>query len=181
MDEVKPGALAFSERLTELEHLRRSSMRVTPPHHPHHHHHPHHPHHQTTANVRQSAALNSASFSSPTHSQIAAGENAWTKRAGWRRSLGKLLLDRCVLLMTRSSSLRSQFQGNLGHTHTLPYSLVNIWLESNFFWRINSIRPDVHHQSKVWTQLFMLFFFQVSILQIYSEDIKYMRKLSKYR
>uniref|UniRef100_A0A673AX10 RUNX family transcription factor 1 n=1 Tax=Sphaeramia orbicularis TaxID=375764 RepID=A0A673AX10_9TELE len=30
MDEVKPGSLAFSERLTELEQLRRSSMRVTP-------------------------------------------------------------------------------------------------------------------------------------------------------
>ncbi|KAF3857318.1 hypothetical protein F7725_009177 [Dissostichus mawsoni] len=55
MDEVKPGTLAFSERLTELEQLRRSSMRLTPPHH-HHHQHP--------ANSRQSAALNSAAFSS---------------------------------------------------------------------------------------------------------------------
>uniref|UniRef100_A0A3Q2XCK7 Runt-related transcription factor n=1 Tax=Hippocampus comes TaxID=109280 RepID=A0A3Q2XCK7_HIPCM len=44
MDDIKPGSLAFSERLTELEQLRRSSMRVTPPHH-HHHPHPHHSHH----------------------------------------------------------------------------------------------------------------------------------------
>ncbi|XP_008288254.1 runt-related transcription factor 1 isoform X3 [Stegastes partitus] len=63
MDEVKPGSLAFSERLTELEQLRRSSMRVTPPHHHHH---------QPSANSRQSAALNSATFSNPTHTQIAA-------------------------------------------------------------------------------------------------------------
>ncbi|XP_055022456.1 runt-related transcription factor 1 isoform X3 [Boleophthalmus pectinirostris] len=75
LDEVKPGSLAFSERLTELEQLRRSSMRVTPPHHHHHHHHPHHhPHpHQQTANSRPTAAaLNAAPFSSPTHSQISA-------------------------------------------------------------------------------------------------------------
>ncbi|XP_042337385.1 runt-related transcription factor 1-like, partial [Plectropomus leopardus] len=65
MDEVKPGSLAFSERLTELEQLRRSSMRVTPPHHHHHQH---------AANTRQSAALNSATFSSPTHAQITAGK-----------------------------------------------------------------------------------------------------------
>uniref|UniRef100_A0AAV2LAN9 Runt-related transcription factor n=1 Tax=Knipowitschia caucasica TaxID=637954 RepID=A0AAV2LAN9_KNICA len=65
LDEVKPGTLAFSERLTELEQLRRSSMRVTPPHHHHHHHY----HHQQASN-RQNAALNAASFSSPTHSQI---------------------------------------------------------------------------------------------------------------
>eukprot|EP00064_Thunnus_orientalis_P009085 superscaffoldBa00001133_g9108 len=61
MDEVKTGSLAFSERLTELEQLRRSSMRVTPPHH-----------HQPSANTRQSAALNSTTFSSPTHAQITA-------------------------------------------------------------------------------------------------------------
>lgn len=66
MDEVKPGSLAFSERLTELEHLRRSSMRVTPPHHHHH---------QSSANTRQSAALNSAAFSSPAHTQITAGKS----------------------------------------------------------------------------------------------------------
>ncbi|XP_030266219.1 runt-related transcription factor 1 isoform X2 [Sparus aurata] len=63
MDEVKPGTLAFSERLTELEHLRRSSMRVTPPHHHHH---------QSSANARQSAGINSATFSSPSHAQITA-------------------------------------------------------------------------------------------------------------
>ncbi|XP_026157197.1 runt-related transcription factor 1 isoform X4 [Mastacembelus armatus] len=68
MDEGKGGALAFSERLTELEQIRRSSMRVTPPHHHHHHHH----HHQHPAAGRQSAALNSATFSSPTHAQITA-------------------------------------------------------------------------------------------------------------
>lgn len=66
MDEGKPGTLAFSERLTELEQLRRSTMRVTPPHHHHH---------QPSANSRQSAALNSATFSSPTHTQITAGKN----------------------------------------------------------------------------------------------------------
>uniref|UniRef100_A0A671Z3Z0 RUNX family transcription factor 1 n=1 Tax=Sparus aurata TaxID=8175 RepID=A0A671Z3Z0_SPAAU len=65
MDEVKPGTLAFSERLTELEHLRRSSMRVTPPHHHHH---------QSSANARQSAGINSATFSSPSHAQITAGK-----------------------------------------------------------------------------------------------------------
>lgn len=65
MEEVKPGSLAFSERLTELEHLRRSSMRVTPPHHHHH---------QPSANSRQTAALNSTNFSSPTHTQITAGK-----------------------------------------------------------------------------------------------------------
>ncbi|XP_062417307.1 runt-related transcription factor 1 isoform X3 [Pungitius pungitius] len=64
IDEVKPGTLAFSERLTELEQLRRSSMRGTPPHHHHHQH---------SANTRQAAALNSATFSSPTHAQITAG------------------------------------------------------------------------------------------------------------
>lgn len=66
MDEVKPGSLAFSERLTELEHLRRSSMRVTPPHHHHH---------QPSANTRQSAALNSAPFATPTHTQLTAGKS----------------------------------------------------------------------------------------------------------
>lgn len=66
MDEVKPGSLAFSERLTELEQLRRSSMRVTPPHHHHH---------QPSANTRQAAVLHSATFSSPTHTQITAGKN----------------------------------------------------------------------------------------------------------
>ncbi|XP_077472866.1 runt-related transcription factor 1 isoform X3 [Stigmatopora argus] len=77
IDDIKPGSLAFSERLTELEQLRRTSMRVTPPHHHHHHPHPHHPHphhhHQSSScNTRQSAAaLHSASFSSPTHAQIA--------------------------------------------------------------------------------------------------------------
>uniref|UniRef100_A0A3Q3AJN5 RUNX family transcription factor 1 n=1 Tax=Kryptolebias marmoratus TaxID=37003 RepID=A0A3Q3AJN5_KRYMA len=65
LDEVKAGSLAFSERLTELEQLRRSSIRVTPPHHHHH---------QSSANSRQSAVLNSATFSSPPHSQITAGK-----------------------------------------------------------------------------------------------------------
>ena len=69
MDEVKPGSLAFSERLTELEQLRRSSMRVTPPHHHHH---------QPSANTRQSAALNSATFASPVHTQITAGKSQKT-------------------------------------------------------------------------------------------------------
>ncbi|XP_068165053.1 runt-related transcription factor 1 isoform X2 [Antennarius striatus] len=78
MDEVKPGTLAFSERLTELEHLRRSSMRVTPPHHHHHHHH-----HQPAAGARQSAALNSAPFSSQTHSQMASGKGR--HRSPWRQ------------------------------------------------------------------------------------------------
>lgn len=68
MDEVKPGALAFSERLSELEHLRRSSMRVTPPHHHHHHHH------QASANSRQTAAT----FTSPPHTQLAAGKKTET-------------------------------------------------------------------------------------------------------
>ncbi|XP_061682731.1 runt-related transcription factor 1 isoform X3 [Syngnathoides biaculeatus] len=83
MDDIKPGSLAFSERLTELEQLRRSSMRVTPPHHPHpHHHHQHHHHHHhhhqqhqpSGCNTRQSsaaAALHSATFSSPAHTQMA--------------------------------------------------------------------------------------------------------------
>uniref|UniRef100_A0A3Q4MQR2 Runt domain-containing protein n=1 Tax=Neolamprologus brichardi TaxID=32507 RepID=A0A3Q4MQR2_NEOBR len=67
MDEVKPGSLAFSERLTELEQLRRSSMRVTPPHH----------HHQSSANSRQPPTLNSAAFSSPTHTQITPGKDVY--------------------------------------------------------------------------------------------------------
>lgn len=66
MEEVKPGSLAFSERLTELEQLRRTSMRLTPPHHHHH---------QPSASARQAAALNSAPFSSPTHTQITAGKS----------------------------------------------------------------------------------------------------------
>ncbi|XP_067116404.1 runt-related transcription factor 1 isoform X1 [Osmerus mordax] len=59
LDDVKPGALAFSERLSELEQLRRNTMRVTPPHH--HHHAP-------TPNTRP--ALHPAPFTSPSHSQI---------------------------------------------------------------------------------------------------------------
>ncbi|XP_037618477.1 runt-related transcription factor 1 isoform X3 [Sebastes umbrosus] len=78
MDEVKPGSLAFSERLTELEQLRRSTMRVTPPHHHHHHHH-----HQHSANTRQSAALNSATFSSPTHPQITADSRQMQSSPSW--------------------------------------------------------------------------------------------------
>lgn len=74
MDEVKPGSLAFSERLTELEQLRRSSMRVTPPHH-HHHQHP--------ANTRQSATLNSTTFSSPTHAQITADSRQMQSSPSW--------------------------------------------------------------------------------------------------
>uniref|UniRef100_A0A7N6AVE7 Runt-related transcription factor n=1 Tax=Anabas testudineus TaxID=64144 RepID=A0A7N6AVE7_ANATE len=74
MDEGKPGSLAFSERLTELEQLRRSTMRVTPPHHHHH---------QPSANSRQSAALNSASFSSPTHSQITADSRQMQSSPSW--------------------------------------------------------------------------------------------------
>uniref|UniRef100_A0A3P8XHK2 Runt-related transcription factor n=1 Tax=Esox lucius TaxID=8010 RepID=A0A3P8XHK2_ESOLU len=56
LEDVKPGALAFSERLSELEQLRRSSIRGTPPHH--HHHAP-------TPNPRP--ALNPAQFTSSTH------------------------------------------------------------------------------------------------------------------
>ncbi|KAF1372003.1 hypothetical protein PFLUV_G00276970 [Perca fluviatilis] len=74
MDEVKPGSLAFSERLTELEQLRRGSMRVTPPHHHHHQH---------SANTRQSAALNSAPFSSPTHAQITADSRQMQSSPSW--------------------------------------------------------------------------------------------------
>ncbi|XP_071320356.1 runt-related transcription factor 1 isoform X2 [Trachinotus anak] len=74
MDEVKPGSLAFSERLTELEQLRRSSMRMTPPHHHHH---------QPSANSRQSAALNSAPFSSPTHTQITADSRQMQSSPSW--------------------------------------------------------------------------------------------------
>lgn len=74
LDEVKPGSLAFSERLSELEQLRRSSMRVTPPHHHHH---------QTSANTRQSAALNSASFSSPMHGQITADSRQMQSSPSW--------------------------------------------------------------------------------------------------
>lgn len=81
LDDVKPGSLAFSERLTELEQLRRSSMRVTPPHHHHHHHH-HHPH-QTANNTRQTAALNSAPFSSPTHGQITADSRQMQSSPSW--------------------------------------------------------------------------------------------------
>ncbi|KAK7938246.1 hypothetical protein WMY93_001572 [Mugilogobius chulae] len=80
LDEVKPGSLAFSERLTELEQLRRTSMRVTPPHHHHHHHHHHH---QQTANTRQTAALNAASFSSPAHSQITADSRQMQTSPSW--------------------------------------------------------------------------------------------------
>ncbi|KAG5833433.1 hypothetical protein ANANG_G00275890 [Anguilla anguilla] len=54
-ESVKPGTLAFSERLSELEQLRRSAMRVSP-------------HHPSVSNPRPS--LNSAPFSSPAHSQI---------------------------------------------------------------------------------------------------------------
>ncbi|XP_061082682.1 runt-related transcription factor 1 isoform X1 [Conger conger] len=54
-DSVKPGTLAFSERLSELEQLRRNAMRVSP-------------HHPSMANAR--ASLNSAPFSNPAHSQI---------------------------------------------------------------------------------------------------------------
>uniref|UniRef100_A0A8C5DI76 RUNX family transcription factor 1 n=1 Tax=Gouania willdenowi TaxID=441366 RepID=A0A8C5DI76_GOUWI len=39
MDDVKSGSLAFSERLTELEQLRRNTIRATPTHHHLHHHH----------------------------------------------------------------------------------------------------------------------------------------------
>ncbi|XP_078099565.1 runt-related transcription factor 1 isoform X1 [Sander vitreus] len=74
MDEVKPGSLAFSERLTELEQLRRGSMRVTPPHHHHHQH---------SSNTRQSAALNSAPFSSPTHAQITADSRQMQSSPSW--------------------------------------------------------------------------------------------------
>ncbi|KAJ0009493.1 hypothetical protein NQD34_001195 [Periophthalmus magnuspinnatus] len=81
LDEVKPGSLAFSERLTELEQLRRSSMRVTPPHHHHHHHH--HPHQQTANSRQTAAALNAASFSSPTHSQITADSRQMQSSPSW--------------------------------------------------------------------------------------------------
>ncbi|KAL6115568.1 runx1 [Pungitius sinensis] len=74
IDEVKPGTLAFSERLTELEQLRRSSMRGTPPHHHHHQH---------SANTRQAAALNSATFSSPTHAQITADSRQMQPSPSW--------------------------------------------------------------------------------------------------
>ncbi|XP_063322163.1 runt-related transcription factor 1 isoform X2 [Pelmatolapia mariae] len=73
MDEVKPGSLAFSERLTELEQLRRSSMRVTPPHH----------HHQSSANSRQPPTLNSATFSSPTHTQITPDSRQMQSSPSW--------------------------------------------------------------------------------------------------
>ncbi|XP_066561875.1 runt-related transcription factor 1 isoform X2 [Amia ocellicauda] len=54
---VKPGSLAFSERLSELEQLRRTAMRVSP----------HHP----SATVNPRPPLNHAApFSSPTHSQL---------------------------------------------------------------------------------------------------------------
>ncbi|XP_054622611.1 runt-related transcription factor 1 isoform X2 [Dunckerocampus dactyliophorus] len=86
MDDIKPGSLAFSERLTELEQLRRSSMRVTPPHHHHHHHH-HHPHHQhhhhhhhqaSSGNTRQSAT-----FSSPAHTQVSADARPMQSSPSW--------------------------------------------------------------------------------------------------
>uniref|UniRef100_H2U4Q5 Runt-related transcription factor n=1 Tax=Takifugu rubripes TaxID=31033 RepID=H2U4Q5_TAKRU len=77
MDEVKPGALAFSERLSELEHLRRSSMRVTPPHHHHHHHQ------AASANSRQSAVLNAATFSSPPHTQLTADSRQMQSSPSW--------------------------------------------------------------------------------------------------
>ncbi|KAM9766796.1 LOW QUALITY PROTEIN: runt-related transcription factor 1 [Menidia menidia] len=74
LDEVKPGSLAFSERLTELEQLRRSSMRVTPPHpHPH----------QPPASSRQAAALTSSTFCSPPHSQIAADSRQMQSSPSW--------------------------------------------------------------------------------------------------
>uniref|UniRef100_A0A8C6V3F0 Runt-related transcription factor n=1 Tax=Neogobius melanostomus TaxID=47308 RepID=A0A8C6V3F0_9GOBI len=84
LDEVKAGSLAFSERLTELEQLRRSSMRVTPPHHhhPHHHHHHHHAH-QTTNGARQTGALNPAPFSSPAHGQITADSRQMQSSPSW--------------------------------------------------------------------------------------------------
>ncbi|XP_067349998.1 runt-related transcription factor 1 isoform X2 [Channa argus] len=74
MDEGKPGSLAFSERLTELEQLRRSTMRVTPPHHHHH---------QASANSRQSAVLSSATFSNPTHTQITADSRQMQSSPSW--------------------------------------------------------------------------------------------------
>ncbi|XP_037829848.1 runt-related transcription factor 1 isoform X3 [Kryptolebias marmoratus] len=91
LDEVKAGSLAFSERLTELEQLRRSSIRVTPPHHHHH---------QSSANSRQSAVLNSATFSSPPHSQITADPGGVQQRGGedggvrWSRGRQSSILSR---------------------------------------------------------------------------------------
>ncbi|XP_035533965.1 runt-related transcription factor 1 [Morone saxatilis] len=45
----------------------------------HHHHH----HHQTSANARQSAALNSATFSSPTQTQITADSRQMQSSPSW--------------------------------------------------------------------------------------------------
>ncbi|XP_005807448.1 runt-related transcription factor 1-like [Xiphophorus maculatus] len=75
LDEVKPGSLAFSERLTELEQLRRSSIRVTPPHNHHHH--------QQSANSHQSAVLTSATFSSPPHSGLTADSRQIQSSPSW--------------------------------------------------------------------------------------------------
>ncbi|PWA32266.1 hypothetical protein CCH79_00013136 [Gambusia affinis] len=74
LDEVKPGSLAFSERLTELEQLRRSSIRVTPPHNHHH---------QQSANSHQSAVLTSATFSSPPHSGLTADSRQIQSSPSW--------------------------------------------------------------------------------------------------
>uniref|UniRef100_A0A8C6LE97 Runt-related transcription factor n=1 Tax=Nothobranchius furzeri TaxID=105023 RepID=A0A8C6LE97_NOTFU len=76
LDEVKPSSLAFSERLTELEQLRRSSIRVTPPHHHHHHHQP-------PVNSRQATVLNAATFSSPPHSHVSADSRQMQSSPSW--------------------------------------------------------------------------------------------------
>ncbi|XP_018614332.1 runt-related transcription factor 1 isoform X3 [Scleropages formosus] len=75
---VKPGTLAFSERLSELEQLRRSAMRGSP-------HHPPAPSSRPT--------LSSAPFSSSTHSQIPGPDLAAfgdPRMAGLERSFGSL-------------------------------------------------------------------------------------------
>ncbi|KAG7236103.1 hypothetical protein INR49_001384 [Caranx melampygus] len=106
MDEVKPGSLAFSERLTELEQLRRNSMRVTPPHHHHHH--------QPSANTRQSAGLNSTTFSGPTHTQITADSRQMQSSPSWSYDQSYPYLGQITTPTVHSANPLSPGRSSLG-------------------------------------------------------------------
>ncbi|KAM9829446.1 runt-related transcription factor 1 isoform 3-T3 [Syngnathus typhle] len=119
MDDIKPGSLAFSERLTELEQLRRSSMRVTPPHHHHHphHHHPHHHHQASGCNTRQStaaAALHSATFSSPTHTQMATEGRQMPSSPSWSYDQSYPYLGQITTPSIHSTNPLSPSRSSLG-------------------------------------------------------------------
>ncbi|KAM8871767.1 runt-related transcription factor 1 isoform 1-T1 [Synchiropus picturatus] len=126
MDEVKPGSLAFSERLTELEQLRRSTMRVTPPHHLHPQH---------SANSRHSAALHSSTFSSPSHTQITADSRQMQTSPSWSYDqsypyLGQMTTSTSPLSPSRSSL--SELSSRLAGPDLTPFSDHRMNLERQF-------------------------------------------------